>query len=548
MWRLIILGTLLSGVMSGCQVVKTGPTMDTSSVQQMEQELDNGLASKPVAPPAAPPESVSAALLPPLTVGMAAAAETERFDISVEDLNASDFFFSLVKDTPYNIVVHPGVTGNINLELKNVSVDEVMRIVRDVYGYAYEQSGVLYQVLPPGMRTQIFKIDYLNVQRTGMSETQVSAGQVSNSESSRSGSSNDLDDENLSDTGGSRGVVGSRVQTATQADFWSALAATLSMIIGTEGDRKVVVSPQAGIVVVRAFPKELMAVSDFLEKSELSLRRQVILEAKILEVQLNEGFQAGINWSAVAEVGSDKTVTFGQTGAPLNPLNQVGGVFSAALDLKDFTGLIDLLGTQGTVQVLSSPRISTVNNQKAVIKVGQDEFFVTEVSSQTTTTTTSTTPTVDVELTPFFSGIALDVTPQISASGEIILHIHPTVSEVVDQSKTIEAPTGSLTLPLALSTIRESDSIVKARNGQVVVIGGLMQNNAKDDTAKAPWLGDIPLIGNAFRQKRQVSRKSELVILLKPVIADDAAWEAALKASKDGITGLRGAIEPGLFR
>ncbi len=547
MWRLIILGALLSGVMSGCQAVLTGPTMDTSSVQQMEQELDKGLASKPAAPQA-PPESVSAALLPPLTVGTTAAAEAERFDIAVEDLNASDFFFSLVKDTPYNIVVHPGVTGNISLELKNVSVDEVMRIVRDVYGYAYEQSGVLYQVLPPGMRTQIFKIDYLNVQRMGMSETQVSAGQVSSSESSRSGSSNDLDDENLSDTGGSRGVVGSRIQTATQADFWSSLAATLSMIIGTEGDRKVVVSPQSGIVVVRAFPKELMSVSEFLEKSELSLRRQVILEAKILEVQLNEGFQAGINWSAVAEVGSDKTVTFGQTGAPLNPLNQVGGVFSAALDLKDFTGLIDLLGTQGTVQVLSSPRISTVNNQKAVIKVGQDEFFVTEVSSQTTTTTTSTTPTVDVELTPFFSGIALDVTPQISASGEIILHIHPTVSEVVDQSKTIEAPTGTLTLPLALSTIRESDSIVKARNGQVVVIGGLMQNNAKDDTAKAPWLGDIPLIGNAFRQKRQVSRKSELVILLKPVIADDEAWEAALKASKDGIKGLKGAIEPGLFR
>ena len=547
MWRLIIVGAFVSAGLSGCQVVQTGPTLDTSSVEQMEQELSETSKSAPVAKPVAPPENVSDALLPPLSVATDS-AELDRFDISVEELNAKDFFFSLVKDTPYNIVVHPGVTGNISLELKNVSVDEVMRVVRDVYGYAYEQSGMLYQVLPSGMRTRIFKIDYLNVQRMGMSETQVSAGQVSSAESSRSGSSNDLDDENLSDTGGNRAVVGSRIQTATQADFWSALAETLTLIVGTEGDRKVVVSPQSGIVVVHAFPKELMSVQDFLDKAELSLRRQVILEAKILEVQLNEGFQAGINWAAVAEAGDDKTVTFGQTGADLSPANEIGGVFSAALDLKDFTGLIDLLGSQGTVQVLSSPRISTVNNQKAVIKVGQDEFFVTEVSSQTTTTTTSTTPTVDVELTPFFSGIALDVTPQISETGEIILHIHPTVSEVVDQSKTVEAPTGTLTLPLALSTIRESDSIVKARNGQVVVIGGLMQNSATDDTAKTPFFGDIPLLGHAFRQKRQGSKKSELVILLKPMIADDAAWEAALESSKKGISGLKEAIEPGFFR
>lgn len=566
---------LMSVWLAGCQTIKTGPTRDTSSVREMEQQLEQVLNGATAAEAGTkPPAEVTDALMPPLAIGGGVTEPApERFDISVEALSARDFFIGLVKETDYNIVVHPGVSGEISLELKNVTVDEVMQVVRDVYGFDYVKSGQLYRVLPTDMRTQVFKINYLNVQRTGSSETQVSAGQVSNVDTAQSSTENDLDTGNLSDTAGVRSVIGTRIKTQTDADFWSSLTATLQMIIGAGEGRNVVVSPQAGIVVVRAYPRELHSVQEFLDKAELSLRRQVILEAKILEVQLNDGFQAGINWSAITEVGRDKNIIFG-TGltqgtrlidssgnATLNntllnvpPVDtnvggtDIGGSFSAALNLKDFNGLIDLLATQGTVQVLSSPRVSTVNNQKAVIKVGTDEFFVTEVSSQTTTTTTSTTPTVDVELTPFFSGIALDVTPQISDEGEIILHVHPTVSEVVDQSKTVAAPTGQLTLPLALSTIRESDSIVRARSGQVVVIGGLMQNTATDTNAKTPVAGDVPLFGKMFRQKRQRSGKSELVILLKPVIADDESWREAIRSSKENLSGIRQAIEPGWFK
>lgn len=566
---------LMSVWLAGCQTIKTGPTRDTSSVREMEQQLEQVLNGATAAEAGTkPPVEVTDALMPPLAIGGGVTEPApERFDISVEALSARDFFIGLVKETDYNIVVHPGVSGEISLELKNVTVDEVMQVVRDVYGFDYVKSGQLYRVLPTDMRTQVFKINYLNVQRTGSSETQVSAGQVSNVDTAQSSTENDLDTGNLSDTAGVRSVIGTRIKTQTDADFWSSLTATLQMIIGAGEGRNVVVSPQAGIVVVRAYPRELHSVQEFLDKAELSLRRQVILEAKILEVQLNDGFQAGINWSAITEVGRDKNIIFG-TGltqgtrlidssgnATLNntllnvpPVDtnvggtDIGGSFSAALNLKDFNGLIDLLATQGTVQVLSSPRVSTVNNQKAVIKVGTDEFFVTEVSSQTTTTTTSTTPTVDVELTPFFSGIALDVTPQISDEGEIILHVHPTVSEVVDQTKTVAAPTGQLTLPLALSTIRESDSIVRARSGQVVVIGGLMQNTATDTNAKTPVAGDVPLFGKMFRQKRQRSGKSELVILLKPVIADDESWREAIRSSKENLSGIRQAIEPGWFK
>ena len=172
--------------------------------------------------------------------------------------------------------------------------------------------------------------------------------------------------------------------------------------------------------------------------------------------------------------------------------------------------------------------MSTLNNQKAVIKAGSDEFFVTDISSNTVTGTASTTNR-DVELTPFFSGIALDVTPQVSSDGDIILHIHPTVSEVEDQLKDI-ALGGSqdevVSLPLALSEVRESDSIVRARSGQIIVIGGLMQNTMREQQFRTPVLGSIPGVGALFRSTRELETKTELVILLKPVVVDDdESWK-----------------------
>jgi MSHA biogenesis protein MshL len=162
--------------------------------------------------------------------------------------------------------------------------------------------------------------------------------------------------------------------------------------------------------------------------------------------------------------------------------------------------------------------------------VGTDEFFVTDIST-TTTSGTATTTTPDVELTPFFSGIALDVTPQISASGEIILHVHPSISEVEDQQKVISLGTETLELPLAKSTIRESDSVVRARSGQVIVIGGLMQTNSREEKSKIPLLGDLDKVGSLFRQRSEATEKVELVILLKPTIADSQAWRTTLQQS-----------------
>ncbi|OQY18115.1 MAG: pilus (MSHA type) biogenesis protein MshL [Desulfobacteraceae bacterium 4572_35.1] len=498
-------------------------------------------------PPAAiVPAAVQQALLPPLLPESVVGAPV-RFDVRAEDVEASAFFAGLVKGTDTNMVIHPAVTGKITLHLKGVTLPEVLNVVQQVYGYHYRTIVGGYQVLPNEMQTRIYTVDYLTLKRSGMSLTRVSSGQVA-----EGSDSSDNSDDSSSDSSSSYGgdsTYGSQIETTSDSDFWTNFQTTLEQLIGTTDGRRVIVQPQVGLVVVRAMPEELDIVADYLRQTQSTLQRQVILEAKIIEVELSDGFQAGINWGAlihdgtdlarIGQVGGGTSISGGTSeisgsytnldpGAPsaLSGLvaSSFGGVFSAAVELQDFQAFIEAVKTQGDVQVLSSPRVSTVNNQKAVIKVGTDEFFVTDISSDTVTGTTTTT-TPDITLTPFFSGIALDVTPQISDAGAVTLHIHPTVSEVVDQTKVITVSGQEQSLPLAFSSVRESDTIVRARSGQVVVIGGLMKNSTTTDTAAVPLLGAIPGIGRLFRQQKDVGRKSELIILLKPqVVQQDSDW------------------------
>lgn len=210
--------------------------------------------------------------------------------------------------------------------------------------------------------------------------------------------------------------------------------------------------------------------------------------------------------------------------------------------MGDFEGVLELLETQGEVRVLSTPRISTLNNQKAVIKVGTDEYFVTDVSSSTTTSTNgdgSSTP--DITLTPFFSGISLDVTPQIDSQGQVTLHVRPSVSKVTEDDTQINLGDtfGTLNLPTARTTSRQSDSIVRARSGQVVVIGGLLQNDNENLDANVPWLSDLPFVGWLFQQQRKSLKKSELVILMRPQVVADDTWINEIQKSAAAFKELR---------
>jgi MSHA biogenesis protein MshL len=545
--------------------------IDKTVEQQRDQRANANLV---------PPE-VNKALLDNQTIASGGLAKTnyERFDVSVRNVPAKDFFLGLVNGTGVNVVVHPNLDGSVTLDLKNVTVDDVLRVTRDIYGYEYKKDRGIYTIYANAMRTEVFQINYLDIQRVGVSDTNVMIGQGpssgrnnSNSNSgnnSRGGSTNESTNllsmiESAKQGGNGSGSTltpGSRVQTLNRTDFWASLEKTVTSLIGGKtDDRLVMVTPQAGMIVVKAMPNELSAVRDFLERSELSIKRQVILEAKILEVRLNEGFEAGINWNAISgqmgyahstglgtrEISDSQSLSYDAngniTGATRTTSEgyQIGpdNLFSSIFQVGDITKILSLLETQGSVQVLSSPRVSTVNNQKAVIRVGSDEYFVTGISNDQTSNAATTTTTPSIELSSFFSGISLDVTPQISDRGEVILHIHPVVSEVTDQQKVFTVGSEEFSLPLALRGVRESDSVVKAANGQVIVLGGLMTETSNNLNGKRPLLGDIPIVNSLFKTKSKSRSKTELVILLRPIVVDDKTWEAQLNETQSNMQRL----------
>lgn len=523
-------------------------------------------ASSPQKAGPAVPADVADALLPPLGFsgrGPVRDPLQQRFDVNVRGVPAPAFFTSLVEGTPYNVVVQPGVTGDITLVLKNVTVPEVMDYAREAFGYDYVKTAGGYTVMAEAMQSRMFRVNYLNVKRSGKSRIFVSSGQLTEKAGSGGNAGGGTDNS-------SRGTLpNSGIETDSDADFWPQISATLKTLVPEGGGRRLVINADAGLIVARAMTSELKEVESYLRSMQANLTRQVILETKIIEVQLNDSFQAGINWTALGSTDKGYTSTTGQfggnagfdngalassgstitvdpaTGAMTLPVSPaaIGGAITAVLKVNDFNAVIELLQGQGDVKVLSSPRVSTLNNQKAIIKVGSDEFFVTKVQANTTGAAIGTTGGTarSVEFTPFFSGIALDVTPQIDEQGTVTLHVHPTVSDVKTNVKQLQFGNGDTeTFPLALSNVREADSIVRARSGQIIVIGGLMQESGKDDRFGVPLLSKLPLIGFLFRQTRVSSHKSELVILLKPLVVEsDEQWAEEVRRHELQIQDLK---------
>ena len=539
-----IITPLLTLLLVGCQT--TNRPEPVAAKGALAESLQAESSKQATPPPATMPESIQKELASAeLLAGLASSPRTDRrFDVSAHDVEAKVFFPSLVQGTPLSVAVHPDVSGNISLSLKGVTLSEALQVVEDIYGYEVSRTGRILRIYPAGMRTETFPLNYLYMERNGLSLTSVNSGRISDSNNnSSSGSSNSNSNDSSSNSSGSNSsnssnetTNGTFIRSTTKSDLWGELKETLVSIVGhTGGGRQVVLTPQAGLVTIRAYPNELRQVRTFLETAETHLQRQVIIEAKILEVTLSDGYQQGINWENVLGHVGDTNIEFGtSTGGGLSDAitSVIGGVTSLTLSGTNFTAMISLLDTQGDVDVLSSPRVTALNNQKAVIKVGTDEYFVTNVSSTTVAGTTPVT-TPEVELTPFFSGIALDVTPQIDGEGNVLLHIHPSVIDIKEQIKTIKISNSTLELPLAQSDIRESDTVIMARSGDVVVIGGLMKSESIEVVSKVPLLGDIPFIGQLFTNRARSLKKTELVILLKPTVVGVDTWKKELERSKD---------------
>jgi len=540
-------------------------------------ELDKAAAAKSNVKQ---PEAVSQALLPPLVVEMPRSegrSPESRFDLAVNNAPAAEVFMAVASGTRYSVVVHPSIKEKLSINLRDVNVFEALDTIRDVYGYEYKVQGSRILIQPLSLQTRMFVINYLFNQRKGKSELRVSSGAISDSAGVQ------MAGTTTATTLGPQGVTtqnlqSSKLETSYEMNFWTDLTSGVRAIIGTAEGRNVIVNAESGVVLVRAMPSELREVDNFLHAMQGVVARQVLLEAKIIEVELSDTFSTGINWGGfhagdnaraaggviqpgtrLSPQGTLSTFTsLGPDGQPVpnslfssNPaapgtLITGGGVpgtiFGLAFQTSNFAALLNFLETQGELQVLSSPRIATLNNQKAVLKVGTDEFFVTNVTTNQTTTTggaVQNSPSITVQ--PFFSGVALDVTPQIDENNQIILHVHPSVTNVVNKNTDIDlGAAGTFRLPLASSSVSETDTIVRVNNGNIVAIGGLMKQSDSRNRGQVPGLGKLPVVGHAFKNTTRSGLKSELVILLKTtVIQGDDSWKQDMGEARDRVRAYR---------
>ncbi|RTL57852.1 MAG: general secretion pathway protein GspD [Rhodocyclaceae bacterium] len=567
---------------AGAPTTKPGVVRDS-----IQEEMKQALAAKPAAP--TPPANLDLSLLPPLQTDAPrqSKATDGRFDLNVQNAPAAQVFQGIVSGTQYSMLVSPDVVGNISVTLRNVTVREALDALRELYGYEYRVQGNRISIQSNTLQTRVFQLNYLAGRRQGTTDTRLTSTSLAGTGSNGTGTGTTGAVGGTGTTGtpgtgagtaATGGAGGARISTTIDADFWKDVNTALTAVVGTADGRSVVLNPASGVVVVRGYPLDMRNVEAYLKATQLAVERQVMLEAKIIEVELNDDYQSGINWAAFRGSGTTRA-TFGSAGAStvLQPsggtvatgtsalssiagtiidangsaiatgvagamaASATGGLLGLAFQTPSFAALLNFLQTQGTLHVLSSPRIATLNNQKALLKVGSDDFFVTNISTTTTTGTGATTTSPTVTLTPFFSGISLDVMPQIDEGSDVILHVHPTVSSVTEKTKTINLGTsgGSLVLPLASSTVNESDSIVRVSDGYIAAIGGLMSQQQTSSNNGLPGTLDSVASGLAG-QKTAAYKKRELVILLKPtIIRDQSDWQSDLSATQGRLDAMR---------
>src|SRR3989344_779967 len=474
--------------------------------------------------------------LPPTGAGVAPAEASSRMTLTLASLGP----------------VH-APTQQVAQASASTGVPEALETLRELFGYDFRMaSGNRVFVYPNTVQTRLYKINYLPGRRQGASDLRVSSSSIGQSSGGGGTTTGTGSTSGSSGASLTRGQDTSSVRMTSDTDFWREVQDALNNLVGKEAGRNVTLNPGAGVIVVRATPAELRQVADYLRAIQLTIERQVMLEAKIVEIKLSKGSETGVNWTAFRGINSGSTKVGGIGMAPGVSLTNTGalkdanltvtpgvsaaaealgkGFYGLAFQSANFAALLSFLETQGDVKVLSSPRIATLNNQKAVLKVGSDELFVTGVSTTQTSTGSTTTSSPTLSLQPFFSGISLDVTPQIDDTGTVMLHVHPAISSVAEKEKVIDlGEMGSYRLPLAASSINETDSIVRVRDGQIVAIGGLMQQNSINDRSGVPGLSTIPGVGGLFRYQANSETKHELVILIKPTMIgeDGQGWPSA---------------------
>lgn len=497
-WSIIFFVLTFFVVSCSSPVEKMNHQSLSNSKQALQQaEVQNAQKNQAALSPSLPPEVLSN--LSPNFERQVNQSQEKRFDVVVKDLSADQFFLNLVADSGENIIVSPGIADKITLHLKKVTLLDVLRAVKLQYGIEYQRTSFGYQVGPRKIETRVFYLSHPNVIQA--SESRISVSEADLETTSKNGAQNNQ-------------ASGASLTTKFGKEtFWDEVSNTINSIVKNDSGSYAQTNPNTGAIVVAAYSDTLEKVAAYLQAIQEINDQQVIIDAKIIELTLAEKYQTGINWSQVGLNVSSTTGIFNVT----NPISAT-----------NIDSVVTLLSQQGSLTVLSNPRLSVTNNRPALIKVGNDNYYVTSVNSGTTPVGTTATVSSNVTLSPFFSGIALDVIPTIMPNGFIKLQVHPLVSLVkqVNQNITL-SDTQQMTLPLASTDIREANSSIEMQSGQVVVLGGLMQH--------VDQLSANSFAGSAWSQKHPLRNDqgavTELVILLKASITKPDVWINEIKAT-----------------
>jgi len=491
--------------------------------------LFSGCASKPEPAPARPPETfpVPESSLEELTVPQFQEEEPARlavgspgklYSLRVREAQIQDILLALAQESGENLVVDPEVTGTVTVNLNRVTLEQALDALLGQLGFSYRREGRIIRISKPILETKIFQVNYVSTSRKGEKTVVATHGsgaggeQISASETRISGK--DETDFWAEIQEGLTAIIFSDERPA--AVLRARQAGVVSSLTSADG-KKLVISKTSGLIQVRDYPEKLREVANFLEHMEASSQRQVLIQARFLEVTLSKEFETGIRWDNIqeqffnldlSELSISWNLLGGGTQSSATGALLVSGA-TGPLAGGDFViaDLVKALETQGKVKALASPKVATMNNQTAIVKVArQDVYFTSEISQGDVSTLQSFTPnTIDV-------GVILDVTPQIGPGGDINMNIHPSITAEYDR---VAAPDGT---EFPLLRIREADTVVKVQDGQTIIIAGLIQEQESTTRTGLPCLTNLPVFGYLFGYREETAEKTELVILITPTV------------------------------
>lgn len=459
------------------------------------------------------------------------------YSIFVRDADIRDILQGFSKESKVNIIVDPDVSGKVTIDLEDVTMAQAMDALLTPMGLEYRVDSGFIRVSKPKAITRIFRLNYILTRRKGERDLSTSVGSTTGGGAGGAGLAAGKSEVKGEDTQDifqeieiSLVAIGLKSTGMAGAQGGGGAGASLSIITtlppGVKGLFSI--NRQAGIILVTAFPEVIAKVGELLEAVEGTIQRQVLIQTKIVEVFLNDEFRYGINYDML--FGSRSTTgnrrppaaSFGQSmkaDRTLLPniardISSVAGFFQFTLRTGDIEPIVEALSIQGDVNVISSPKISTLNNQTAIIRVGQQKtFFSVSTTTQSAGTGLITSSTVDKDTITV--GVTLDVTPQISQDGFITMNIHPSVTEQVGETS-VSTPTSSATAPIL--DVRETDTVIRVKDGETIAIGGLMQDKKNLNENQVPILGKIPGLSFLFKEVDNKKSKRDMVIFLTPTI------------------------------